>query len=206
MYFFRRCFLLNNKPINYLCKISYHHCTLCVHSPPCLQYSSFPGSVYVPFHQLELVKRSVLSALDLLSGNVKLTIQFWIQVWMLWTPELPILVSQGILSHGTRDPWSVSMPRSTSSSRAPELTRNYKLAPVVTECRAAAGGLTANFDTVISVKVTSGPLSFCQLTESCVASCGQYRSHLSVLVSLLKQGNKQIRIKKDVLLSRVRLP
>lgn len=79
---------------------------------------------------------------------------------------------------------------------APELAHNYKVAPVVTECRAAAGGLTANFGTVISVKVTSGPLSFCQLTESCVASCGQYRSHLSVQVLLLKQGHKKIRIKK----------
>ena len=89
------------------------------------------------------------------------------------------------------------MPKRTSSSRVPDLTHNYKVAPVVTECRAAAGGLTANFGTVISVKVTSGPSGhFCRLTESCVASCRQYRSHLSVRVSLLKQGQKQVRIKK----------
>ena len=159
VYFFRRCFLLDNKPVSYLCKISYHHCTLCAHSLLCLQYSSSPGAVYVPFHQPEMVKRSKLSALDLLRGNARLTTQFWIQVWMLCTPELPVLLGQGILSHGTRSPWSVSMPWSTSSSRVPDLTHNYKVAPVVTECRAAAGGLTANFGTVISVKVTSGSLS-----------------------------------------------
>lgn len=157
VYFFRRCFLLDNKPVSYLCKSSYHHCTLCGHSLLCLQYSSSPGAVYVPFRQLELM----LSALDLLRGNAKLTTQFWIQVWMLWTPELPMLARPGILSHGTRRPWSVSMPWSTSSSRVAELAHNYKVAPVVTECRAAARGLTANFGTIISGKVTSGPLSFC---------------------------------------------
>ena len=78
---------------------------------------------------------------------------------------------------------------------------------MVTECRAAAGGLTANFGTVISVKVTSGPSGhFCWLTESCVSSCRQYRSHLSVRVSLLKQGQKKDKNQEDVLLGWVRLP
>ena len=57
------------------------------------------------------------------------------------------------------------------------------------------GGLMAKFGTVISVKVTSGPSSFCQFTEGCVASYRQYRSHPSVQVSELKLGHKQIRIR-----------
>ena len=120
VYFLRRYFLLDNKPVNFLCKKSYHHCTHSVHSLLCHQHSSSPGSVRVPFSWLEMVQRSMISAFDVLSGKDKLKTQGWVQVWMLLTPDLPLSVRWVILSHGVRGPCSMFMPGSTRSSRVPD--------------------------------------------------------------------------------------
>ena len=154
-----------------------------MHSLLCHQHSSSPGSVRVPFSWLEMVQRSMISAFDVLSGKDKLKTQGWVQVWMLLTPDLPMSVRWVTLSHGVRGPCSMFMPGSTRSSRVPDPALHQKAASVATEPGQLLGGLMADFGTVISVRVTSGPSSFCQLTESCVASCRQYRSHPSVQVS-----------------------
>ena len=75
---------------------------------------------------------------------------------------------------------------------------HYKVGSVFTEPRASIGGLTADFGTIISVKGTSGLIPPGQLTdsESCLALCRHYRSYLLVLLSLLKQGQKQIMIRE----------
>ena len=92
VYFLRRYLLLDNKAVNFLCKKIHHHCTLSVHSLSCLQHSSSPGLVHVPISQLEMVQRSMFSALDLLIGKAKLKTQRWVWVGVCWAPDLPIPV------------------------------------------------------------------------------------------------------------------
>ena len=109
----------------------------------CLQHSSSPSSVRVPFSWLEMAQRSMFSAFDLFSGKVKLKTQGWVWVWMLWTPDLPVSVRRVILSHGATGPCSMFMPGSTSSSRGLDAALRYKVASVVTEPRAATRGTSA---------------------------------------------------------------
>ena len=147
---------------------------------------------------MEMVLRQMAQAPDHLSGKVKLRTQGWSQcgcsgplTCIFTQPWKPQTWNKGI-------PASTSMPGGISSSRGPDPAHHYKVASVVTEPRAPLGGKQSTLAQLLEWK---GPLDSHppgQLThaKSCVASCRQCSSYLLVLVSLLKQGQKQITIRE----------
>ena len=102
MYFLRRYFLLNNKPVNFLFAkslITTAHC-LCI---PAYAFNITQVQFMHPsvMHQsAERVQGSVFSALDLPSKRQ--TENLGVPMWLLWTPDLHLSLSHENLSHGAR--------------------------------------------------------------------------------------------------------